>query len=66
MYNWSVNTTRLKKNSEKYEVFILEQRINYGLNNQKLSLSLLRKHWDKLDIDPNKKTFLKKIVWPQS
>ncbi len=66
MYNWSIDTTRLKKDSDQYNIFVLEQRINFGLNNQKLSLSHLRKYWDKLDINLSKKSYLKKIVWTQS
>ena len=66
MYNWSVDTTRLKKNPEKYEQFLLEQQINFGLNGQKLSLKILKKYWNSLNIDPQKQIFLKKIVWMQS
>lgn len=66
MYNWSVDTTRLKQNPEEYEKFLLEQRINFGLNGHKLSLKSLQKHWENLDIDPAKKAYLNKIVWPQS
>ena len=66
MYNWSVNTIRLQQNPEKYERFVLEQRINFGLNNHKLSLKALKKYWDVLDIDTDKRNFLKKIIWPQS
>ena len=66
MYNWSVDTTRLKKNHEKYEQFLLEQQINFGLNGQKLSLKILKKYWNSLNIDPQKQVFLKKIVWMQS
>jgi hypothetical protein len=66
MYNWSTDTTRLKKNPQEYERFVLEQKINFGLNNQKLSLKLLKKYWDKLKIDPSKKTYLNKIVWQTS
>ena len=66
MYNWSVDTTRLKKNHEKYEQFLLEQQINFGLNGQKLSLKILKKYWNSLNIDPQKQIFLKKIVWMQS
>ena len=65
MYNWSTNTTGLKKDSDKYNIFILEQMINFGLNDKKLSLFLLKKYWNKLDIDPNKKSYLEKIVWSQ-
>lgn len=66
MYNWSVNTTRLKKNSTKYQIYQLEQRIDFGLNGQKLSLSSLKKYWNQLNIDSKKKSYLQKIVWPQS
>lgn len=66
MYNWNVNIARLKKNPDKYAKFVLEQRINFGLNGQKLSKKGLRKYWNQLDIDPAKKNYLQKIVWPQS
>ncbi len=66
MHNWSVDTTRLKKNPEAYEKFVLEQRINFGLKGARLSKKALKKHWSALDIDPHKKAFLKKIVWSQS
>ncbi|MBU0974471.1 hypothetical protein KKD03_02105 [Patescibacteria group bacterium] len=62
MYNWSTDTTRLKKDPDQYNIFMLEQMINFGLNNKKLPLSLLKKYWSKLDIDRNKKLYLKKIV----
>jgi hypothetical protein len=66
MNNWSTDISRLKQNPTSYEKFKLEQLINFGLDGQKLSTSLLKKHWDTLQIDPKKKAFLKKIVWPQS
>ena len=66
MYNWNTDTTRLKKNAPQYDRFILEQQINFGLNNTKLSLEKLKKHWNQLVIDPAKRKYLEKIVWPQS
>ncbi|OIO44800.1 MAG: hypothetical protein AUJ41_01685 [Candidatus Pacebacteria bacterium CG1_02_43_31] len=66
MYNWNTDTTRLKKNTPKYDKFVLEQQINFGLNNTKISLEKLKKHWDQLDIDKTKRNYLKKIVWNQS
>lgn len=65
MYNWSVDTTILKKNSKKYEIFKLEQAINFGLNNTKLSLKLLRENFDVLKIDSNKRAYLKLLIWPK-
>ncbi len=64
MYNWSTDTARLKQKQGEFEKFSLEQMINFGLNNRKLSLRLLRKHWDALTIDAHKRMFLQKIVWP--
>lgn len=66
MYNWNTDTTRLKNNPTENEKFVLEQKINFGLNNTKLSLEKLKKHWDQLVIDPAKKKYLEKIVWAQS
>ncbi len=66
MYNWSTDTTRLKQHPDLYERFVLEQRINFGLNGHKLSLAALKKHWSKLNIDPSKKAYLAKILWPKS
>mgnify|MGYP001563462763 CR=1 FL=1 len=63
MYNWSVDTSRLKKISREYNKFALEQRINFGLNGVKLSRRILKKYWNDLIIDPNKRIFLKKILW---
>lgn len=66
MYNWSTDITRLQQNPDAYEKFVLEQMINFGLNGQKLSKKNLKKHWSSLDIDPNKRKFLHKIVWSRS
>lgn len=63
MYNWNTNTTRLKKDTDKHNIFTLEQKINFGLNNTKLSLKNLKKYWHQLTIDPAKKKYLEKIVW---
>lgn len=66
MYNWSIDTKRLSKNKDKFEIFSLEQAINFGLNNTKLSLKSLVKYWNILNIDSDKKKYLTKIVWPKS
>ncbi len=66
MYNWSTDTTKLAKNPRAYEKFQLESMINFGLDNNKLSLRLLKRHWNALTIDQDKKNYLAKIIWPQS
>jgi len=62
MYNWSVDTKRLKKDKQKYEIWKLEQMINYGLRGKKLDKKFLVKHIDNISIDPNKKQYLKMII----
>lgn len=65
MYNWSVDTSRLIKDPERYEVFKLEQAINFGLNNTKLSMNSLKDNFKLLNIDPNKRAYLKLLLWPK-
>lgn len=55
MYNWNINTSKLKKNSDKYTIWKLEQSINFGLNGKKLQTKQLKKYWTKLNIDPQRK-----------
>lgn len=66
MKNWSVDVAKINKNSEKYVIWTLEQRINFGLENEKLSGSLLRKYWSSLVIDPAKRSYLARLLWPQA
>lgn len=58
MYNWSTDTTTLKKNPEEYQIWRLEQLINFGLGNEKLSTLALKKYWDKLTINPKRRNVL--------
>ncbi len=64
MYNWSVDTAKLKGDPETMKIFTLEQAINFGLNNQKLNEADLRQYWHKLNLDPHKKRYLAKLLWP--
>lgn len=63
MYNWSVNTKRLKKNRKDYLKWKLEQMINFGLNNKKISRKELKKNINSLSIDPKKNRFLKFLLY---
>ena len=62
MYNWSTDEKKISKNPEKYAIWKLEQMINYGLNGAKISEAELRRYWDKLDIDPEKRKFLEFLL----
>lgn len=62
MYNWSTDTKELSKYPEKYAIWKLEQLINFGLNGQKLNLMQLKKYFPKLNIDPQKRNYLKFLL----
>ena len=65
MHNWSVDTKELKKHREQYNVWRLEQMINFGLGKEKLKKQELKKYWPLLYIDPDKKRFLNFLLWPK-
>ena len=58
MDHWSVDTHTLEQNTEVFMVWKLENAINFGIRNGRISEQELRKYWDKLDLDPHKKKFL--------
>ena len=58
MYNWSTDTTEPKKDLEKYAIWELEQRINFGLNGSLLDAEKLRRYWPQLNLDPSRKAYL--------
>ncbi|MGI0134735.1 MAG: hypothetical protein ACREBW_07255 [Candidatus Micrarchaeaceae archaeon] len=60
--HWSVDTTELQKDPDAYAVWRIEQAVNFGIRDQKLSREELHKYWDRLDIDPLKKRFLSLIL----
>jgi hypothetical protein len=66
MYNWSTDTKELKKNKKKYAIWRLEQLVNFGLGQEKLSKKDLKKNWSDLDLDAAKKKYLKILLWPKS
>lgn len=59
MYNWTVDTIHLRKDKKKFTIWKLEQMVNFGLNKKKLDKRLLLKYWDLLNLDQNKKRYLK-------
>lgn len=66
MYNWSIDEKAFKKaNPEKYQIWKLEQMINWGLGGEKLKEFLVRKYWRKLFIDIPTRKYLEFLLWPQ-
>jgi len=62
MYNWSVDTKHLKNFPKAYRIWKLEQLVNFGLGNEKISKSLLVRYFDTIDIDPQKRKYLKFLL----
>lgn len=56
--HWSVDTTELEKDPDAFAVWRLEQRINWGIGDEKIKKAELRAYWDRLDIDPFKRKAL--------
>jgi len=63
MKNWSVDLRELKKDKEQYAIWKLEQMVNFGLDGKKISRAELKKYWDKLLLDPDKKRYLSWLLW---
>ena len=47
---------------KKFIIWKLESLINFGLNRKKIKVSELKKNLKKLDIDNNKRNFLKFLL----
>ena len=62
MKHWSVDTTELRKDSDAYAVWRLEQMINFGLRDDKISREDLIKYWDRIVLDPFKKRFMSLLL----
>jgi len=62
MKNWSTNVNSLKVDPIKYTIWKLEQMVNFGLDKEKLNASDLKKYWQKLNLDPDKKKYLSRIL----
>jgi hypothetical protein len=62
--NWSTDITRLEKNEEKYQIWFLEQKLNFGLaEGEKLDRALLEKYLPALAIDQETKDFLRLLLY---
>ena len=65
MYNWSVDEKQFKKaDPEGYEIWRLEQMINWGLGGKKLDERLVRKYWRRIYMDIPTRKYLKFLLWP--
>mgnify|MGYP001595501975 CR=1 FL=1 len=63
MYNWSTDTRELAKDPDAYERWQLEQLINFGLHGEKIDEQTLRRHFDRLELDPARRRFLSLLLY---
>lgn len=60
---WDYDVNKLKK-TEAGRILILERQINYGVDKgEKIKLSLVKKYWNKLQLDPLRKKLFKLLIW---
>lgn len=62
---WDYDEKELKK-TEKGRIFLLERLINYGVymgDKKKIDLNEVKKNWDKLHLDPDRKRLFQFLIW---
>lgn len=58
MKNWSHTVEKFNKKTAEHEIWRLEQLINFGLDGEKIPISLLRKYISRLNVESDKKNYL--------
>ncbi len=62
---WDYDIKKLRKSSSGRRM-ILERLINYGVypsSKEKISIKQVKKYWNELEIDPDRRRFLEFIIW---
>lgn len=62
---WDYDIDELKK-TKSGRLLILERMINYGIyesDRDRISLSDVKKNWNKLQIDPARKKLFELLIW---
>lgn len=65
MHVWDYDIATLKK-SKRGRLLLLERQINYGVyrsDKEKIDLNEVKKHWNKLEIEPKRRRFLQLLIW---
>ena len=64
MRNWSVDVSRFEKNSGEYEIWQLEQLLNFGVSEgETLNREQLEKYLPILSIDQDTRNFLEYVLY---
>lgn len=62
---WDYDIKELKK-TKSGRLLILERMINYGVyesDKERISLSEVKKNWDKLNIEPDRRKLFELLIW---
>lgn len=62
MNNWSSDLTKWDKKSDEYQIWRLEQLINFGLGEEKISMETYQKYKKSIKIDSEKQHFLSFLI----
>lgn len=65
MHLWDYDKKELEK-TENGRILILERLINYGVyssDKEKIRLSLVKKYWDKLNLDAPRRRLFQLLIW---
>ena len=49
--NWSTDIKKLRKNKDDFAIWKIEQMVNFGLGENKIKKSELKKYWNAINID---------------
>lgn len=61
---WDYDLEELKKSkSERAEILLLERKINYGPEKEKINLRKVEKYWSKLNIFELQRRLLELLIW---
>jgi hypothetical protein len=64
MYNWNTDTSRLERNEKDYELWRLEQQLNFGLHDgEKIDRSQLEKYLPELRIDQDTRNLMEFLLY---
>jgi len=61
-YLWDYSQKELEK-TEEGRIFILERKINYGPDGEKIKLADVKKYWDKLHLFDLQKRLFTLLIW---
>ena len=62
---WDYDINVLKK-SKRGRLLLLERQINYGVyrkDKEKIDLKKVKRHWNELNIDPDRRRLLRLLIW---